>query len=260
MKGQLKVMLLFFCVIMSVGIEVLADRDENTLKERAKVFWEARVNGDWATVYQYLSQEEKDKFTQEKFVSSRKEKGPFRFLSYELGGVESAGDLGWVEVRYAIQPLGYPEYPPRQMHLWDVWQKTGDWYPVPASRSAEFPKNPPRLRPVEEEVSLAARVNGFWEAKEKNDWSSVYQHLDPDFRAGVSAEEFLEKRAFYSYLNHRVEWAEVTGNHGRVKVTYTCRLKDPSVSKLDPVETSVVEEWIKMNNQWYCHIRKDPAE
>ena len=262
MKDRSKAMGLFFCFVLSLPGGIFAqEKDVDVLKERAKTFWEARLKGDWATVYRYLPPAEKRGFTEEQFVSFRKEKGPFRYLSSELGRLEITGDLGWVEVRYAIQPAGFPEYPPRNMHLWQIWQKRDhNWFPLPRSKYTQVPKNPPHLRSAEEEALLSERVNEFWEAKEKEDWQFIYQQLDPHFRSKVSAEEFMSKEARYLYLSHRVDWAEVVEDHGRVRVTYTSRLLDPTLTKLSPVENSEVEEWIKVNGRWYRHIPEKRTE
>jgi len=262
MKVDFKTLALFSCVMISLSGGVLAQQKPGqALKEPAKDFWEARIKGDWATVYRYLSPMDKDKFTQDQFVSSRKEKGPFRYLSYKLGDVEIAGQLGWVEVSYTVEPVGFANYPARHMHIWQVWQEMDDrWYPVPASQRAEVPKKPPHMRPAEEEASLIRRAHEFWNAKEREDWLLIYQYLDPAFTSEVSSEEFLEKTALFSYLSHRVEWAEVTGDRGRVKLTYACRLKDPSLAKSDPIETGVVEEWIKVNSHWYRQLPEGRAE
>ena len=40
-------------------------------------------------------------------------------------------------------------------------------------------------------------------------------------------------------------------------MTYTYRLYDPRLSKLEPKEKSVIEDWIKTDKLWY---RKIPQE
>ena len=84
---------------------------EQALKARADQLWEARVKGEWASVYEFLLPEEQPKLTREQFVAAKKEKGPVHYLSAEIGEVAVAGDTGWVEVTYLWRPSAYSAPP-----------------------------------------------------------------------------------------------------------------------------------------------------
>jgi len=251
---------LFFCLFI-LGMQVLplaqgrAGDERQVLKERAESFWTARVKGDWATVYDYLPEREKGSFTREQFVSFRREKGPFRYFSFTLGDIEIADQVGWVEMSSKTGLADYPGLTPKQTKSWQIWYKEeGKWCPLPGEQREEVPGLPPRFRSGEDEELLKRRADEFWNAKEAQDLELIYGFTDPDFKKRVSREDFLSKKALYSYFSHRIEWVEAIGLRGRVKVTYTYRLNDPSLSKLEPKEESVVEDWIKTGKLWYRKI------
>jgi hypothetical protein len=238
-----------------VGTLQAAQDDSKALQERAKEFWEARVKGNWATVYDYLSETELGGRTKEQYVAFSKEKGPFTFLSYKLGEVEVEGNVGWVKTVCDFTPTQFPGVRPTHMDRWEIWEKEdGKWYPVPRQLYENYAKLPPRLRPLDEEKAVTARVNGFWQAREKSDYASVYQYCSPAFRESVSAEEFLSKKAQYLYVSHKVLWAEVQGDHANVRVTVGYRPNDPHLTKMTPVQETIVQPWVKVNNQWFVEI------
>jgi hypothetical protein len=245
----------------SVAGSLQAAQDEQkALKERATILWEARVKGDWATVFDYLSETEKKGGTKEQYVAFSKEKGPFRYLSYKLGDVDVEGDVGWVRTAYEIEPTRFPGLPPNKLDTWQVWEnKDGKWFPIANEQQQDLPKLPPRLRPLKEESAVIARANEFWQAREKDDYKTVYQLCPPAFRAKVPAEEFLGKKALNTYVGHTIHWAEVAGDHAKLRVTILYRPNDPNLTKMDPAQETFLQEWIKVNNQWYLNLPDAPA-
>jgi hypothetical protein len=242
-------------VVLGVCLAGAAQTEQELLGQRAREFWEARVKGDWAVVYDYLSAGEREKLDKEAFVAGSKENAPFRYLSYKLGGIETEGDLGWVEVRYAVQITRYPELAAKEMNIWQLWRKAdGSWLPSPKQDAQEVPTRP-QLRNSAEEPLLAKRVDGFWQAKEQQDWGRIYEYCDPAYRGRVSREEFLQMKARHLYVSHKTDWVEVLGDRGRSKVTYMYKPNDPSLAKVDPVAESAIEGWIKVDGEWYRFIQ-----
>jgi len=256
MKKRLATVILFTCLAcLSAGGGTFALDTAGALRERANKFWDARVRQDWGVLYDFLSPSERDKGTRDQFVSQGKEKAPFRYLSYHLGEVETAGDLGWVLTEFEARAVKFDKLPSRRVSQWQVWQKNNaEWYPLTEGRSELAPSLPPRLRPAAEEARLLKRADEFWEAREKQQWGVIYQYCDPGFRQRVPAEEFLQMKALNLYLFHALEWAEVAGDRGRVRITYRYRSSDPGLAKLDPEEVSVVEDWVKMTDEWYRNV------
>ncbi len=254
MRYYLKLTVLFVATLAFALASLGADQDASqSLTERAQTFWDARVKGDWGAVYSFLSAEEKARFSKEEFVNYRKEQGPFRFHSAKIEDVAQTDDLGWVKVEYSIQSAVFADLPAENVQKWDIWQKRdGQWYPIlKKAYRKSVPQLPPKMRSAQEEASLAQRANELWKAKEKEDWVLIYRYLEPSFRENVPSEEFQKSKALSSYLSHSLEWVEVIGDQGRVKVTYTHKLNDPTLTKSEPEADEMIEEWIRVDGEWF---------
>jgi len=237
------------------GLLQAAQDDSKALRERATLYWEARVKGDWATEYDFLPEAKREATPKEEYVAKAKDYGPFRYLSYKLSAAETADDTGWVKVAYASEPVLFPGIRPSHADRWEQWEKIdGKWFPVDPARSEELPKLPPSLRPLKEEAIVIARANEFWKAREKNDYAAVYQFCPPSFRAKVPAEEFLSKKARNTYVGHHILWAEVQGDSANLRVSIDYRPNDPSLTKMTPMEETIEQVWVKVNSQWYLDI------
>jgi len=250
-----------FLGLLGSGSLQAAQDERKALTDRAKAFWDARVKGDWGTVFDFLADSEKKGGTKEQYIAFSKEKGPFRYLSYKLEDVEVESDTGWVKTAYELEPTRFPGLPPNKVNTWQVWEKwEGQWFPIPTDRQQEVPKLPPRLRPVKEESAVMARANEFWKAREKDDYKSVYQMLPPAFREKVPADEFLGKKALNTYVSHTVQWAEVSGDRAKVRITVDYRPNDPNLTKIDPQQEIILQQWLKVNNQWYLDVPEPKEE
>jgi len=258
MKKLLAIFAGFCLTLMSLhGAPAYSAQSDQGLRERAQTFWDARVREDWAVLYQYLPGADRSQTGLDEFAAFSKKNTPFRYLSFELGHTETAGDLGWVKVVSTAQVTGVSQVPPRKTESWQLWEKIGgNWFPLPAKRLEEAPSRPPSMRPASDEAALTKRANEFWEAKEKEQWGLLYGYCDPEFRKAVSQEEFLQKKARYVYVAHAVDWAEVTGDRGKVRVTCLVRPNDPYLSKVEPADDSSVEDWVKIDGVWYRSIPK----
>lgn len=247
--------LLMLGVVLAWPLQAAQDEGK-VLREYATKFWEARVKGDWATVYDYLSPEERSGKTRDKFIETSKQTGPWRYLHYKIGAVEAADDMGWVKIEYSQEPVQFPGIKPKIVDRWEKWEKVeGRWTLVPAQRFQQTPQLPPSLRPLEEEKALKARAEEFWKAREKNDYTTIYYLCAPDFRKKISLEEWLTKKAQNLYVSHDILWAEVNGNQAKVRTVYEYRPNDPSVSKMDPLEETAMQGWIKIDGRWYLDVR-----
>jgi hypothetical protein len=252
--------IVFFAVAIGLTLcsatapNAVAD-ERKALRDRATLFWEARVKADAKAAYAFLTEEEKAKISKEQFEKTFKDKSAFRYFRYKIGDVEVDDELGWVFTEYEAAPVRFEKLPPKQVKLWQVWEeRDGEWFPLPRERKDQAPKLPPKLRPLKEEAAVIARTNTFWQAREKGDYGSIYPLCPPSFRAKISKEEFLEKRAKNIYLAHEVHWAEVEGEHATVKLTFSYRPDDPNLTKLDPSSETMLQKWIKVEGNWYLDI------
>lgn len=232
-----------------------AQDDSKALREQAKIFWEARVKGDWATVYDCLSESERMGVSKEAFVEKNKTGGPFRYLRYKLGEAETADDMGWLKVEYEAEAVRFPGLPARRTERWSYWEKLdGKWYEITGKRVEEIPKLPPSMRPLKEEKAVSARADEFWKAREKGDYAAIYQLCSPAYRQQIPREEFLSKTALNIYVDHQVIWAEVQQNKARVRVAVDFRPNDPHLTKMDPSQQIIFQNWVKVDGQWYLDV------
>jgi hypothetical protein len=233
----------------------LAD-DQSALRALAEQYWQAEVKKDWKTVLVHLPAEEKKGVKPEDFAKYRNTKtGTFLYQSAVVGEAVVEGDTGWVKVSGDSVMQGFPGMKPRPMAFWQLWRKhEGAWSLMPRAERENVPQVPRSARLAAEEKVLEKRVDGFWRAKEAQDWRSIYDYLPPEFRANTPLQKFLENRSMYLYLTHRFEWVEVIGGKGRVRVSYTRKPNDPSVSKMAPEEQVAIEPWVKIKDQWYRQV------
>lgn len=238
------------------------DSEASKLRARAGEFWRAQEAEDWAKSYQILSPDELAGISQQEFVESRQQHEKLRYSAVNVRDAQIDGDYGWVDVSYRYLPKGFEGLSPREARVWDVWRKeNGVWHPLPLPRRMEAPKLPPTLRSRDDETMLAKRIEQFWAAREAQNWAALYQLLEPAYRARQSEQEFLKMRAMYLYLSHQLEWTEVDkgGENGRGMVNYSYKYNDPNVSKMAPQESVAIEEWVKVNDEWFRHIAAPPV-
>jgi len=237
---------------------------DQVLMKRAHAFWDAVAREDWTALYQYMPPSSRTQISLDQFTASNKKKSTFHYLSFKLKKAETDGDLGWVKLVLTTEVKDLPSIPPVTTEKWEQWQKIdGNWFPIPHKRREEAPSRPPSVRSRAEEAALAKRVDEFWDAMEKEQYGLIYEFLDPEFRKGISQEEFSKKKAKSLYVAHTVQWAEVTGNLGKVRIAYLSHPNDPYVSKAEPQGSTIVQDWIKINGVWYQTVaakKKQEAE
>jgi hypothetical protein len=141
--------------------------------------------------------------------------------------------------------------PPQSTSAWEVWEKTDTWRPVAPPLRDQYPKRPPALRNGEEEARVAKRVEALWTARAANDYASIYDLLEPAYRAAVTREEFLARKARYLYPSFKVDWVEVEGSRARARVLFQQKLNDPTLYKLEPDDQRGIETWVQVDGQWF---------
>jgi hypothetical protein len=233
-----------------VGADDLSD-----LQSRAARFWHARVQDDWRTVYDLMPPEDRSMAgDRDAFATYQREKGPIRYSSASIEDVVADKNLGWVRVKFSSRPRLYAKLEPSLVDTWQVWQKRDDWRPVARTLLGQFPTRPPKTRPGNEETALAARIDEEWKALQANDWARIYDLLDAASRVATPRDTFLARKARYVYLKHTIEWTEVTEDRGRAKVTFTRKLNDPMLYKLDPEDATAFENWSRVDGQWFRRL------
>lgn len=235
-----------------------AQDDTSQLIERANQYWQAKVKGDYAVLYDFLSPEEKGSETSQEYATRMKDKGVFQFLSFKIEDAQISSEIGWVRVDYETKPIRYPKLNPSHRNSWTLWKKIDQkWYPMSTGVATTYPTLPPKLRLAEEESALTKRAEAYWTAIQNQDMETVYKYYEPKFKATMSLEEFMKKKQMNLYLSHRIDWAEVSSpNFGVVRVTFSSRPNDQTLAKARPIEKSLLESWVKVDNEWYRSLTK----
>lgn len=260
-KVCLKLWLIWMAPFGAFAAEPPPD-NAKTLRTRVETYWRAQEQEDWQTVFGLLSPHALQGISEQAFIEAKNQVEKLRFSNVAVGRIETSDDYAWVEVVYFYQPRHYEGLASRRAALWDVWKRENNrYYPVPPELRHDVPALPPRLRDQQEEQALAERCHRFWQAREQQDSSALYELLNPAYRRQVSLQDFLKKRSFYQYLSHQLDWVEVPkdSQQGRGRVSYAYKINDPNLSKMSPREEVQVQDWIKVGGHWYRNVPPEAA-
>jgi len=214
-------------------------------------YWNARIAQDWTTLYEFAEPDLRTQVSLAQFEQWSRTNEPFDVRSFQMDHVEVQGDRGWAQVRYAAGLTRFPDAPIREVDHWQKWRLVqGEWYPVPPRELGAYPAAP-SLRNASEEAKLLERFEESWLARSRRDWKALYRFGDPDDLSRVSEQQFIAAESLIEHIDHVVDWVEVLGDSGRVRVGYRHRLSDPNLTKLTPTTLYVIEPWIRRDNEWY---------
>lgn len=237
-----------------------APDDRQAVEARAQRLWAAEVKDDWGAVYDLLTPVSREGQTRDEYAANRRTIGPLHYREAKVDEVVLANDVAWVHVSYKFVLVAHPIVPPSPAQNWQVWRKDGDWQAIGPSERELWPRLPPHLRPAADEAALAKRSSEFWQARVARDFKKIYPYLDPNFRGVVPLDEFLVRKSKYLYFTPRMDWAEVDGAAGRVKVLFASKLADPAASKMEPSENLVIEKWVKAGGEWFFDVKANSGD
>jgi hypothetical protein len=256
---RIRLLTLVFFILTMAGIvpcSAAGENENSKLLERVKAYWELQLKDDWPGRYDFTSPGFREKMTREQFVSE-KQKSPLQYLSYYLGKLEVSGDMAWAEVSFEAKFKPVPDAPVRRITYWQLWRKQcdGPWSALTREEAEQEADLPPSLRENADTDTLAKRSDELWKAKEGQHLDTIYDFLEPKFKATMTRDEFTGKKALWSYHSHSLEWAEASGDSGRVKVKSVFKSTDPHLSKAPPEENTSIEKWVKVDGTWYLAIQ-----
>jgi len=221
------------------------------LRARAEQLWQARQKEDWSTVYVFEEPGRREGLDQQQFEEWHRKNEPFVIHDYKLGRVQTDGPLGWVEVQYRSTIRQFPALAPREAQRWEKWRLTdGQWYPVPRNELDRYPESP-AVRNAAEEDRLRARFQEAWQARQRGDWAALHALLEPRAREGVTVDQLATDGQRLEYRSCQVQWVEVIGDRGQVRVAYEVKRTDPNLSKMPPEITMITERWLRIEGEWY---------
>ena len=227
-----------------------------TLWNRAGRLWQARRERDWAVSYEFEEPKVRERMSLEDYVVRAAELQPFNIESFELIRAESKLNRGWALVRHRSSLKRFPDVPARQVEMWQKWRRIDrQWYPVPPRELLAYPEAP-ALRDADQENRLKRRFEESWRYRRTKEWPELYRLCDPRDRATIDEKEFNLAEGMIDYLSHDLDWVEVIGRRGRIRVGYRHKLADPSLTKLQPTTTFVIEYWVKRGDSWYRDMKR----
>ncbi len=226
------------------------------LGNRARQLWQARRDQDWAQVYLFEKPKVRKQTSVDDYVARSEASHHLRVESFELIRAQAEPDRGWVLIRYRSNLPRFPDVPSRQVELWQKWHRIdGNWHPVPPGQLSDYPEAP-ALRNVARERRLRLRFQESWRWRQAKNWSQLYQLCDPGDREAIPEDEFIRAQSSIEYLSHELDWVEVIGQRGRIRVGYHHKLTDPSLTKLQPTTMFVIEHWVIHGNNWYRDLKR----
>lgn len=253
---------LIFPALWTVSWAAAQVDDVAALRERASQYWSAQVREDGAALYQLLPPSQRDKVSQEQYLAGANKTEPLRYSAADIGTVAVDKDLGWVQVTVSFQHRDFMAGPPIIQERWTLWERQeGQWYPLSLAQALKFPSRPPQVRLAEEETALTQRAEAFWKAQEARDWPRAYQYVAPAVRQQLSEGQFIARNDSMLFVDHYLNWAEVyQPNQGQVNVRFRFKYDDPSLTKMVPRERTGLQDWIKVDGQWFLQLRKVPED
>lgn len=229
--------------------------DINALRSRATELWTARKDENWQFAFGFEDPSERKDWELVKYEEWQKTNFPFKVLSFQLGGVDADGDMGWVEVTYNSLVRRFPDVPPRDATMWQRWHRVdGTWYPVHPRDLDKYPE-PPTRRDAAQEARLRARFLESFECRKTRNWKHMWELFDPRDRTDSQPDDVAELEAINEYRSCDVKWVEAINNQGRVRVVYERKVADPNLSRLKPMFNEEMEKWVLFEGEWYRDLK-----
>lgn len=227
-----------------------------SLRERTNQFWLAKTTSDWDAVFEFYEPKIRDTLVKSDYMEWADKNELFQIHSFDIAQVQASGEIGWAEVEYRTSLRRFPDLDPRTAKQWQKWRLVDrDWYPIPQKEIKTYPEAP-ALRDAREEQRLRSRFEASWEARRARDWHRLHQLTDPRDHEAASEEDFAAVEELFDYLSHRLDWIEVIGDQGRIRVTYHHKLTDKSMEKLPARDATFIEAWVKSENEWYLDLKR----
>lgn len=226
-----------------------------SLKQRAEGLWKARIATDCPTIQRYHDPRTPEGQKRDEYIEYCANREPFIYKTYEIGDIQTERDWGWVDVKYSAAIRGHENVTPPVVTMNERWQRyKNNWYLTPKDQLDRMPITPSK-RDKKEEARLKARFLRSWEARQSEDWSALYELVDPRDRETIPLKEYSEAEQLAMFLGADCQWVEVVGDRGRVFVEYNIKLRD--IVHLPPKVVPKYEDWIKVDGEWYRDIKRE---
>jgi hypothetical protein len=115
----------------------------------------------------------------------------------------------------------------------------------------------------DEEGLLRKRVEAYWTARAKGDWTMVETFVVPDARPEFQAHfKSLKESPFYAeFKSIEIKELVIREEHADVTVEYSVKSTHPLLAGAPVMERRSKEMWRKTGDEWYVVMEKpDPAK
>lgn len=234
----------------SASANMNSGSDTDILRATAERVWTARRDRDCATVAKYLDPKEYANLNDEDRLAVC-DGDPFRYQRFSISKVEVEGGFGWVHLNYATKLVAFDKEDPQEVDTIEKWRLVDQqWYPV-ASRIQETCPETPSIRNSAKEASLKARFEETWPLRVSQNWNALYEMVDPKDKGRVSQSDFVEAEGLIHYFAYELDWVQVIGEVGEVRVTYDNKLADPNMTRFPARKINLSEHYVLRNGVWY---------
>ncbi len=225
----------------------------DALAAAADRLWQARIADDFASMYEFQRADFQEANTMDAYIEWSEANEPFKWESFEIGEVYAQGQIGWVEVQQSVAMRRMPSVPPRDTRVWEPWMHIEDrWLPVNSPTAGNLPQTP-AIRDIDAETELAERFEKSWQYRHDREWAKLFDMMSSESKSTTTAQQFADAQDLLIFVQCRVEWVEVIDDAGRIGAFVQFKYNDPSLQKMQPKTTLVIERWIRENGEWVLH-------
>lgn len=221
------------------------------LVERADKLWQARVDRDWKTAWEFVDPALAAQSDVDSYVEWESKNQPFQWDAFTLEEVVTEGPYAWVRVKYTARMTRYGGLPPREAEQWQKWHVVaGEWFPVDQRELDNYPA-PPAMRDLAAEQKLRARVEESNRLRRAGEWAALLKLCDPADVEGMDTGAFADQQQRSTITRDEVLWLQVVGETGTVRRALRFKINDPSMQNLPEQDASSTERWVLRAGDWY---------
>jgi hypothetical protein len=111
---------------------------------------------------------------------------------------------------------------------------------------------------LDEESVLRERVQAFWAAKARWDWTTAETYVDPDVRPEIQPylKELREGPHYAEFKSFEIIEVRIRGEEADVSIKYSVKWTNPLVAGVPVQERQTKEAWLKKKGVWYLLMQR----
>lgn len=106
-------------------------------------------------------------------------------------------------------------------------------------------------------LTFEERVEDRWAAIIDKDYERAFEYFSPGYKANESVESFQLRREKaninFDYIKAKFasKKCESSACEVKIKLTYTIDMKRNNMPKIENIETTITEQWVEIDSQWF---------